>query len=55
MIPGYNGARTVGALVAALSDLAIPGGHEIIPMDDGSGEDSRAVCERLARAPTSSP
>ncbi|MBB6254442.1 glycosyltransferase family 2 protein [Nitrospirillum iridis] len=50
VVPVYNGARTVGALVVALSDLAIPGGHEIILVDDGSADDSRAVCEALARA-----
>lgn len=49
VVPVYNGARTVGTLVAALSNLAIPGGHEIILVDDGSVDDSRSVCERLAR------
>ncbi|WP_044562246.1 glycosyltransferase family 2 protein [Azospirillum sp. B4] len=55
VIPVYNGARTVGTLVAALSDLVIPGGHEIILVDDGSADDSRSVCEGLARIATRVP
>lgn len=48
VVPVYNGAKTVGALVTALSGLSIPGGHEIILVDDGSADDSRQVCAHLA-------
>jgi undecaprenyl-phosphate 4-deoxy-4-formamido-L-arabinose transferase len=47
VIPVYNGARTVGALVDALAGLAIPGGHEIVLVNDGSPDDSEAVCRVL--------
>jgi glycosyltransferase involved in cell wall biosynthesis len=54
VIPVYNGAQSVGELVAALEDLSIVGGHEIILVNDGSPDDSLAVCRRLverARVP----
>jgi len=48
VIPVYNGAHSVGELVQALEALAIEGGHEIILVNDGSPDDSLAVCRRLA-------
>ncbi|MGH6999936.1 MAG: glycosyltransferase family 2 protein [Stellaceae bacterium] len=56
VIPVYNGAQTIGALVAALQALAVPGGHEIVLVNDGSPDDSLAVCRGLmesARVPMS--
>src|SRR5229473_3570508 len=51
VIPVYNGAKTVGELVAALEALDIPGGHEIVLVNDGSPDNSLAVCcELVARA-----
>lgn len=47
VIPVYNGARSIGALVAALSALAVPGGHEIILVNDCSPDDSLAICRAL--------
>jgi len=47
VIPVYNGAESVGELVAALEALTIAGGHEIILVNDGSPDDSLAVCRRL--------
>ncbi|MBV9522826.1 MAG: glycosyltransferase family 2 protein [Alphaproteobacteria bacterium] len=49
VIPVYNGARTIGDLTAALSALSIPGGHEIVIVNDGSPDDSLAVCRKLLR------
>lgn len=49
VIPVYNGARTVRELVAALAALAIPGGHEIVLVNDGSPDDSPAICRDLVR------
>jgi glycosyltransferase involved in cell wall biosynthesis len=49
VIPVYRGAKTVGPLVDALSALNVPGGHEIILVNDGSPDDSRAVCRELLR------
>ncbi len=54
VIPVYNGARSIGALVAALEQLQVPGGHEIILVNDASPDDSLAVCLGLlaeARVP----
>ena len=49
VVPVYNGARTVGELVEALSDLVVPGGHEIILVVDGSPDASSAVCHELLK------
>jgi glycosyltransferase involved in cell wall biosynthesis len=49
VIPVYRGAKTVGRLVEALSALEVPGGHEIILVNDGSPDDSLAVCRELLR------
>jgi undecaprenyl-phosphate 4-deoxy-4-formamido-L-arabinose transferase len=54
VIPVYNGAGSVGELVAALSALRIAGGHEIVLVNDGSPDNSLAVCRALvdeARVP----
>ena len=51
VIPVYNGADSVGELVEALEALDIPGGHEIVLVNDGSPDNSLAVCRELvARA-----
>jgi len=51
VIPVYNGAGSVGELVAALEALSVPGGHEIVLVNDGSLDNSLAVCRELvARA-----
>jgi glycosyltransferase involved in cell wall biosynthesis len=47
VIPVYNGAGSVGELVAALEALQIPGGHEIVLVNDGSPDNSLAVCRAL--------
>ena len=47
VIPVYNGADSIGELVEALEALAIPGGHEIVLVNDGSPDNSLAVCEAL--------
>ncbi|HTW54427.1 MAG TPA: glycosyltransferase family 2 protein [Stellaceae bacterium] len=54
VIPVYNGANSIGELVAALEELDIPGGHEIVLVVDGSPDNSLAVCRELvvrARVP----
>jgi glycosyltransferase involved in cell wall biosynthesis len=47
VIPVYNGADSIGELVAALEDINIPGGHEIVLVVDGSPDNSLAVCREL--------
>jgi glycosyltransferase involved in cell wall biosynthesis len=54
VIPVYNGADSIGELVAALEALDIPGGHELVLVNDGSPDGSLAVCHGLverARVP----
>ena len=54
VIPVYNGATSIGEVVAALEELTIDGGHEIVLVNDGSPDDSLAVCRDLverARVP----
>jgi undecaprenyl-phosphate 4-deoxy-4-formamido-L-arabinose transferase len=47
VIPVYNGAACIADLVSALEDLSIAGGHEIVLVNDGSADDSLAVCRAL--------
>lgn len=47
VVPVYNGAATVGRLVEALASLEVPGGLEVVLVNDGSPDDSAAVCRRL--------
>ena len=54
VVPVYNGAGSIGTLVAALESLEVPGGLEIVLVVDGSPDDSLAVCRALvakARVP----
>ena len=47
VVPVYNGAGSVPALVEALSRLEIPGGHEIVLVNDCSPDNSLEVCREL--------
>lgn len=49
VVPVYNGAGTVGVLVQALAGLPVAGGLEIILVNDGSADESLAVCSALAQ------
>jgi glycosyltransferase involved in cell wall biosynthesis len=49
VIPLYHSAETIGALVHDLEALAIPGGHEIILVNDGSTDRTSDVCRELVR------
>ncbi|MDE2167011.1 MAG: glycosyltransferase family 2 protein [Alphaproteobacteria bacterium] len=52
VIPVYNGAQSIGALVVALQELAVPGGHEIVLVNDCSPDNSLEVCRGfLVRSP----
>ena len=51
VIPVYQGAATIGELVAALRALEIDGGLEIVLVVDGSPDNSLDVCKELAAAP----
>jgi glycosyltransferase involved in cell wall biosynthesis len=54
VIPVYNGAESIAELVTALEALNIPGGLELVLVNDGSPDNSLAVCRGLverARVP----
>lgn len=52
VVPVYNGAATVGALVDALSALRPEGGIEIVLVNDGSPDNSGEVCRAIAARAT---
>lgn len=52
VIPVYNGAGSIGELVEALQSLNVPGGHEIVLVNDCSPDSSLAECRRLQDAAT---
>jgi glycosyltransferase involved in cell wall biosynthesis len=49
VIPLYNSAETIGAVVREIELLAIEGGHEIILVNDGSGDATGDACRALVR------
>lgn len=51
VIPLYNSAETLRPLVRIIEKLQVPGGHELILVNDGSKDATRDVCrECLAQA-----
>jgi glycosyltransferase involved in cell wall biosynthesis len=49
VIPLYNSAATIAPLVRDIENLSIPGGHEIVLVNDGSADNTTAVCRDLIR------
>src|SRR5215510_13035931 len=49
VIPLYHSAETIADVVHAIEALAIEGGHEIVLVNDGSGDATGAVCRELVR------
>jgi undecaprenyl-phosphate 4-deoxy-4-formamido-L-arabinose transferase len=49
VIPCYNSAATIGALVTELATLSIEGRHEIVLVNDGSRDETATVCRELVR------
>ncbi len=49
VIPLYNSAATIAALVNEIEQLSIDGGHEIVLVDDGSLDGTADVCRDLTR------
>ena len=47
VVPVYNGSRIIARVVDTVSALQIDGGLEIILVNDGSDDDSAAVCSGL--------
>jgi glycosyltransferase involved in cell wall biosynthesis len=49
IIPLYNSAPTIAAVVRQIEALSLDGGHEIILVNDGSADDTADVCRELIR------
>jgi len=49
VIPLYNSAETIAAVVREIEGLTITGGHEIVLVNDGSRDGTAEVCRGLLR------
>ncbi len=49
VIPLYNSADTIAPLVHDIETLSIEGGHEIVLVNDGSGDGTSEICRELIR------
>ncbi|HVF71409.1 MAG TPA: glycosyltransferase family 2 protein [Chthoniobacterales bacterium] len=49
VVPLYNAAATLPALHAQIAALQVPGGHELIVVNDGSRDETEAVALKLTR------
>lgn len=49
VIPLYNSAATIGPLVKTIDAMSIDGGHEVVLVNDGSADNTRAVCHELVK------
>ncbi len=49
VIPLYNSAATIAAVVREIEGLSVPGGHEIVLVNDGSADATAEVCHELVR------
>ena len=49
VIPLYNSAATIATVVREIEGLTIPGGHEIVLVNDGSADATAEVCRELVR------
>jgi undecaprenyl-phosphate 4-deoxy-4-formamido-L-arabinose transferase len=52
VIPLYNSVDTIGPLVEEIAALRVPGGHEIILVDDGSSDGTAELCRTLVARST---
>jgi glycosyltransferase involved in cell wall biosynthesis len=49
VVPMYNAAATIAALVHDIEQLEIEGGHEIVLVNDGGSDNTMEVCRDLVR------
>jgi undecaprenyl-phosphate 4-deoxy-4-formamido-L-arabinose transferase len=47
VIPLYNSAATIAPLMRTIEDLAVPGGHEVILVNDGSSDTTSQVARGI--------
>ncbi|CAN5805483.1 glycosyltransferase family 2 protein [soil metagenome] len=50
VIPLYNSAATIAALVRDIEGLVVEGGHEIVLVNDGSADGTTELCRELVRS-----
>ena len=50
IIPLYNSAETIESVVRDIQALEVPGGHEIVLINDGSTDRTASVCDELVRS-----
>jgi glycosyltransferase involved in cell wall biosynthesis len=49
VIPMYNSADTIATLVRDIESLTVDGGHEVVLVNDGSADQTSAVCREIVR------
>ena len=49
VVPMYNAAATIAALVHDIEQLEIEGGHEIVLVNDGGSDNTMEICRDLVR------
>ena len=49
VIPLFYSAETIAAVVREIESFVIPGGHEIVLVNDGSQDRTSEVCRELIR------
>ena len=49
VVPMYNAAPTIAALVHDIERMNIEGGHEIVLVNDGGSDNTMDVCATLVR------
>ena len=47
VLPLYHSAETIGAVVREIEALDVPGGHEVVLVNDGSEDRTSEVCRAL--------
>ena len=52
VIPLYDSEATIGPLVEQIAALSVPGGHEVVLVNDGSRDGTAAVCRALVASAT---
>lgn len=49
VVPMFNAAPTIAALIRDIEQLSVDGGHEIVLVNDGSSDNTIEVCRELVR------